>query len=1625
MKQLLPAVSVLALASVSCGSIEPGGSTPTPDLQAALDRARAHFDAGRFVETLEETDAIRAADDELLAAQLLAADAHLELLVSGQRGAAFQLPEAIQRLERATEIAPDDSTIWLRLADARLKDSEFDAGLDAAQRALQLRIDGNAPRDELAEAALAVADNRMQVFVDARRPEIDAEARRPADETVELAAIALAAYEKARSLGANEGGTLGAANVHRWMHREGKALEILERGILDDPEAHELHGLFQQIYAQTGGDATTGLAAYERMLRAHEDDPALLFYLGRARLAHADTRASRGQWEQASEGYARAAAEFARCGSMRRDYRDNALANQGLCQLAIGRCAFERGDLDRAAQILDAAFELCPQLGDLDAGGQPTLRHTQHGSYLGNQFLIGQTLAEEVGLEAGLAHFERLIERHPGRYGFLYNNAALAARDLGVQVAEAADGDRAANLQRAMGLWERSYAHYRKAVELVPDDARTVNDCGLMLVYHLRRDYDEAARLFARAIELGQRDLDALPDDTPEATRHNAEEAVGDAYQNTGVLLELQSRPADEIRPWFENAVRYFPYERRDAAQKLRELSAGGAAARNAVLTQDPKVQDPRHKAFEKTAREATAKVEAEDWDSALLALDAVAKDMKGFAPFHRMFGHVSLGYARAMLAEGNQEVAGGLLEDATRHLSDAIRLDPKDNASRLDLAEAGLASGDFEKAYDAVRDLPSEALQDDRARTLRAKAGARVYVDAKTKNNSAQSADLDAALDTARQDFLRLEKDRALTSDERTLWIHAERWAGESKNAVGIVVRALEAAARNGETDAQNALLDQLVTLSFEVDETATAVQALEGRSDALGLWYSGRALYHHGLWHRRGGEFAKAKDAFVEAQAAFSKSQDQNPAWAADARAWTALCMGMEGLSSLNGGELEDARARLLEAARLNPASLTSPLGENKTIKLGLILVGDAYFQARQARRARGLLHRGRRRRAGRRRPREQRGPVLPRPRRRREPPRQRVRRQALLRGQLRCLLTRPGGRSQQRASAQRPRAAAHLPPQARRGHGALPARIRDFRRRGTSRRRSPGRRDRPAQPAGSGRRLLGKPRRLLAGLRERRREGQGRVPEEPDLLPVPASCRHALPAAARAGRPMSAPRRALWALPLVLASCAVGQQNSQPTEAAAPTPTPTESVDAILARASELTAQAAYNDALDLLDEARRAHPEDLRLVVALAKAFHVKADAQVAEGAFDLHTQFHYEDVIRTAGSVLEKRPEHLEARLLAASAHYQLGRLDRALEDAQKAVATAPDDYSAQAMLGRIQLQRYIQATQSLRADQPAQDVLAAREQTRVELGRAAREALESARRADPTRSFPSIKLGDLSAWSGDLPAALPHYRDGLALEPEATLDHEWLRSAVSPSTELAQLYESALASYTARDDSRPEQAALLHWYAARARFDAQQWDPAARGFESALGARPDLVSSHRFLLLAAYEQGDEKTAARHALSYALAAPREFADRIRGDEYTTTILRGMAQRAFERGRVTECREINHVLALAAHSVDAWNNYALLCRETGKYRESLAAYERALELEQSPQLLNDAAVILQYHLATPENLETARGFYERAIERAEWMLVNESLEPAAEKRTRTALRDARANLRRLRR
>lgn len=105
-----------------------------------------------------------------------------------------------------------------------------------------------------------------------------------------------------------------------------------------------------------------------------------------------------------------------------------------------------------------------------------------------------------------------LAESQPDNANY-WNNLGLFHRDHGAGL-QARYGERASEEQRAetMDHFERSFAAYERALELVPGHPVYLNDGAVLLHYYLERDYDEALERYDRAAAqaeewLGRSDL--------------------------------------------------------------------------------------------------------------------------------------------------------------------------------------------------------------------------------------------------------------------------------------------------------------------------------------------------------------------------------------------------------------------------------------------------------------------------------------------------------------------------------------------------------------------------------------------------------------------------------------------------------------------------------------------------------------------------------------------------------------------------------------------------------------------------------------------------------------------------------------------------------------------------------------------------------------------------------------------------------------------------------------------------------------------------------------------------------------------------------------------------------------
>lgn len=866
----------------------------------------------------------------------LAAQAHGSQSEFLWRDAAHDLEIVVGDSKPGTE-----ADAWRMLAECRRALGEYDPAAEAAMKAAEaFAARRTAVGRQLAASAILLAgDCQMQTFAAARQKEIASGKPGPngvvppGSEVLTLAANLASRFESVRAEYPAEACTR-LATIWQWLGQDGQATAELERGIRATPAANEIHAAYLDWMVRRGlQDELVG--AYAGFVRETPNVPVLRWHLGRSQFARADQLRRSGDFQGAIAAYGKALAAYGEYAAMTPADSDNAKQWLALCELSIARVSVELGDHAGAQRHLFAADEASAAAVAM-VDGKPQLVDSFGSHYAGVVFALNRALAESgaEGVEKALAFNEAVLQRHPDHWGFVYNNAALPARDLGIR--REAEGHHA----EAVALWEKAYGFYRKAVALSPDDARIANDCGLMLTYYLDRDFDEARRLFDRAIAIGTAQLAALPQDADQRERQTLEEAVGDAWQNIAILQRKHLHaPFADYRRFCEEAVKFFPYERRAAATLLRTEGAddGDSPATAARL------QGGAAEALAKVKPQVDAKAGEGDYDSALALLDGLAKDCKDFAPYHALRGELNLKLAAKARDEGRKG-AEFFFQDAIAALKKAVSLDGEPAAPRQLLAQAQFDGNDLEGATSTISALllhlqskgggkPEEILA---AHTLRASAATRAYAAKKQEGKD------DAELLTAARTSLRaLEAKDKIDAALLSLWSATEQWAGAPVEAVNVYVRAV---ARHPE---DQGLLNSLVETAAAQKQLQPAIDALQGKQDATILWYVGKLRYLVAAQLREGGKNPEALQALDAAQKDFTASMQKNESYRNSCQQWMAMCLGKKGNIAFRSDDFANAEKWLLEAVRMHPATIAEDLGLGESTKLGVLMLADRFYK------------------------------------------------------------------------------------------------------------------------------------------------------------------------------------------------------------------------------------------------------------------------------------------------------------------------------------------------------------------------------------------------------------------------------------------------------------------------------------------------------------------------------------------------------------------------------------------------------------------------------------------------------------------------------------------------------
>jgi len=199
-------------------------------------------------------------------------------------------------------------------------------------------------------------------------------------------------------------------------------------------------------------------------------------------------------------------------------------------------------------------------------------------------------------------------------------------------------------------------------------------------------------------------------------------------------------------------------------------------------------------------------------------------------------------------------------------------------------------------------------------------------------------------------------------------------------------------------------------------------------------------------------------------------------------------------------------------------------------------------------------------------------------------------------------------------------------------------------------------------------------------------------------------------------------------------------------------------------------------------------------------------------------------------------------------------------------------------------------------------------------------------------------------------------------------------------------------YEASITAYTAALEGNEEYRIGATYYLGRCRFALNEYKKASRDFFRIMAADPD------------------------AFIYYLSNDPSWME-------VCSALSYLSNFSYEANNLKMARDlIGGILMVVKNNSTYYNNYAFLCRETGEYELAYGAYQECLTLEPSnPAILNDTALILQYHLH--RDLDYAKELYNRAIVEAGKIINDDSSNAAAKDDARIALRDATTNLKKM--
>ncbi|PIE23130.1 MAG: hypothetical protein CSA62_08820 [Planctomycetota bacterium] len=885
------------------------------------------------------------------------------------------LEDAKIAFSTASELLADSPAPRIALAEAQRMTEDWQGVNNACSEAIKLLGGRQHLSGQAAERALELRSEACLRMVLA---ENKAEASKLAGSRLDLAQSGLRDCARLQQLQPKKAEPyVTAAALLRAGNESDKALKTLQQGVRSAPAASKIHEALQRFYARAGGQRAC-VGFYRNLERELQQPSAMVaWFSGQAALAYADELRSGGAIEAALRRYDLAFEAFGRCMQLEPNYSGWSKLKQAIARISQARMYIEDDKTEQAEKLLDTAYEISPAIAAVNEDGNLLYSDGLGKDYRGGIVALGAQFAGMAGerLEHAVRFWRKITARHSD-WGFAWNNLGFACRDLGVRRSKSKGGE-GAGKKSAKELWEESYAAYEKAVHYSPEDPRIVNDCGLMLIYHLYRNYDRANELFERAIELGREQLDELGPKTQDESkelaskRRDLEEATGDAWENLAKSSWEHGKDAKKARAALKEAQKYFPYKRRGGVRKiLASIEAANAEKQSVRVHQPPQFfamirPDAQSEGAPSEIAQARSMLLAGEAEKALDLIEPLLSSHEEDPELWYLAGASSLLFAQQSIAAKRRGVEANLIDAVLRlKKADTLTRALDGGSSNFGTAihvlpvtcaiEALLLQGKSSEAAELgarhATHLDSLGLELPKAvfarfALRRGEAAAQAAIAAKQAGKKDAKQAIVAARDalTRARSILtklgkaplplqRIEKQAqgplALRSFF-TAWKNLELWDGKPAGAIRVLAQGAELGSAE-DAGTLIGMIPPLVMQNSNSGDLTLANLAIEWSDKVLAahaedptlLWWSGYLHYAVAFVARKSSKAVRALQELEAGIAKYRMAMEKRPDFANSSKFRIAEAMNAQGAILMAKGEKEKALKTWLAAIKLWPA-------------------------------------------------------------------------------------------------------------------------------------------------------------------------------------------------------------------------------------------------------------------------------------------------------------------------------------------------------------------------------------------------------------------------------------------------------------------------------------------------------------------------------------------------------------------------------------------------------------------------------------------------------------------------------------------------------------------------------